>query len=753
MLAQPWLGPWRGLGRALGGSAHASARTIAPQAEHEASPPWVAAARQRRRVLLLLTAAFAALGAVFMAAATPPDAGLIAWLHGALGVTLVAWIGAGMATALMGAVVMLRGDLHALTLRPARAPIHASARTAVIMPICNEDITTVFAGLRATCESLASTGALRLFDFYLLSDTTDPALRTAELQAWQRLRAMLGDDLANASVPGDDARIFYRWRRRRTRRKSGNVANFCRRWGARYRYMVVLDADSTMRGDTLVALVRLMEQHPQAGIIQTLPQPYGHRTLHARVQQFASRVTGRLFALGMAYWQLGDSHYWGHNAIIRVAPFMQHCALATLPGRGALAGDILSHDFVEAALMRRAGYGVWLAPDLGGSWEQLPPNLLEELQRDRRWCRGNLQNVRLVAEPGFSAAHRAMLAVGAMSYVMAPLWLIFVALGVFVAGAAADEGVTATASTSLWVLTLTLLLAPRLLGVAAVRLAGEHKQFGGTGKLLASALLEMGVSTLQAPVRMLAHSAFVLAPLLGLALEWRSPPREAQSIAWREALTRIGTLAALPAAFALLVLFGDDSASPHLMALLLLWLAAVPLTVLGSRVKIGAALERRKWLRVPDEHRPPRVLARAIERLGFRDLVPAQPKATASVRALIPLGRRRWAWPTLQLRRAPAFAAAFALAFVALLVPRGALTSGEQQAELLTQAALDSSSVGVATARPRMEIPSLQSSPPTLERRTAERTRPAQMVDDALRERAIAWVQRRLEGDDADVQS
>jgi membrane glycosyltransferase len=300
----------------------------------------MAAARKRRRALLLLTAAFAALGAVLTVAATPPDGGPIAWAHGVLGVALVAWIGAGMATALMGAVVMLRGDRFALTLRKARAPLHASARTAVIMPICNEDITTVFAGLRATCESLAGTGALRLFDFYVLSDSTDPALRAAELQAWQRLRQMLGDDPTSAAGPGERASIFYRWRRRRTKRKSGNVADFCRRWGARYRYMMVLDADSTMQGDTLVSLLRLMEENPRAGIIQTLPQPYGHRTLHARVQQFATRVTGRLFALGMAYWQLGDSHYWGHNAIIRVAPFMRHCALAPLRGRGALAGDI-----------------------------------------------------------------------------------------------------------------------------------------------------------------------------------------------------------------------------------------------------------------------------------------------------------------------------------------------------------------------------------------------------------------------------
>ena len=322
------------------------------------------------------------------------------------------------------------------------------------MPICNEEIAAVFAGLRATCESLAATGALRLFDIYVLSDTSEPTLQAAELRAWARLCTMLGE-------PADGSgRLHYRWRKRRVKRKAGNVADFCRRWGRAYRYMVVLDADSTMSGDTLVHLVRLMEQEPRAGIVQTLPQVAHANTLHARAQQFASRVTGRLYARGMAWWQLGDAHYWGHNAILRVEPFMHHCGLAKLPGRGGLAGEILSHDFVEAALMGRMGYEVWMVPELGGSWEQTPSNLLDELQRDRRWCQGNLQNLRLVAEPGWRGAHRAMFAVGALSYGVAPLWLLFMALGV--GSASHVRGVSGTGNAALWLLTLALLLLPRV---------------------------------------------------------------------------------------------------------------------------------------------------------------------------------------------------------------------------------------------------------------------------------------------------
>ncbi len=193
--------------------------------------------------------------------AAAPDA--LWWSTTTLMTLLFAWVGVGCATAAMGVWALWRGDRHAPMLAAAHGPIDPDARTAIVMPICNEDIAEVFAGLRATCESLAATGAMTLFDVFVLSDTADPALRAAEQRAWARLRTMLGDPVDGAG------RLFYRWRRRRTKRKAGNVADFCRRWGRSYRYMVVLDADSTMSGDALVKLVRLMEQYPRAGIIQT----------------------------------------------------------------------------------------------------------------------------------------------------------------------------------------------------------------------------------------------------------------------------------------------------------------------------------------------------------------------------------------------------------------------------------------------------------------------------------------------------
>lgn len=720
MHARPWFGLLRGSLAALMPGLQFFWNLHSP-------PAWVFAAKRRRRVLLMVIALLASLATLLVVQSAPPDAGLAWTLYAVLGVLMLAWVGAGLATALMGVLVLLRGDSHALRLEDDNAPIDASARTAIIMPICNEDISTVFAGLRATCESLAATGALKLFDFYLLSDSSDPAVREAEVRAWERLRTLLGD-----SDVGHGGRVFYRHRRRRTKRKAGNVADFCRRWGSNYRYMVVLDADSTMHGETLVSLVRLMEQNPRAGIVQTLPQAYGHNTLHARVQQFASRVTGRLFALGMAYWQLGEAHYWGHNAILRVEPFMRHCAMAPIVGRGGLSGEILSHDFVEAAMMRRAGYEVWLAPQLEGSWEQLPPNLLDEMQRDRRWCQGNLQNAQLIAEPGWRPAHRTMFAVGALSYLMAPLWLLFVALGAIVS----THAESAAQGSALWVLTLLLLLTPRALGVASVWLKGEHADYGGRLRLVTSAVFELVVSALQAPVRMLAHTTFVIGTLTGLRLDWKSPPRDATAIGWTDALRRVGLLAAPAGLLAVLALPGDALSAPHLVPLLAALLLAVPLAVLSSHPSVGAALRGMRMLWVPEENRPPLTLRRAIEQRGFADLVPLP--APQPPRVFAPA-------QALRSPRVQRFSLAMGSAAVAMFValtPRYAVTP-ELPVSLERQQQLYS-------ALPAIELPSLMmaSDSPRQPVRTIRDQRPARMIDEAVRQRARDAVQRTLSSEE-----
>ncbi|HSC62622.1 MAG TPA: glucans biosynthesis glucosyltransferase MdoH, partial [Caldimonas sp.] len=536
MPAVPWAGsPWRRPVRRLLGRLPKVPRRRAS----DARPLML-----RRVMLLVLVMLGAYVGTQAMAEILPERGASLAerGLLVLFGV-LFAWISAGFWTGVMGAGVLLFGRgksplMRGLASLPVR-PLDPDARTAIVMPICNEHVPTVFGGLSATIDSLISTGESENFDVYVLSDTSDPDIRAAEQAAWSDLAGRIA---ASSVGEGPALRVHYRWRQRRVKRKAGNVADFCHRWGAAYRYLVVLDADSVMTGECLTTLVRLMEAHPDAGIIQTAPRAVGHETLHGRVQQFSARAYGPLFTAGMRFWQLGESHYWGHNAILRMAPFMAHCALAPLSGAGPLSGEVMSHDFVEAALMRRAGWKVWVADEIDGSYEQVPPNLLAELQRDRRWCHGNLQNSRLMFEPRLHAVHRTAFLTGVLAYASSPLWLAFLLLSTLLFAQTVGSDPTyftepyqlfpiwPTANVALMLtlfgLTAVLLLAPKVLSLVALVARGEAERFGGAARLVASALIEFVHSLLLAPVRMLFHTQFVIAALTGWRLDWKSPPRD-----------------------------------------------------------------------------------------------------------------------------------------------------------------------------------------------------------------------------------
>ncbi|WP_422403654.1 glucans biosynthesis glucosyltransferase MdoH [Pseudomonas sp. GZD-209] len=528
---------------------------------------------------------------------------------------LFCWVSAGFWTALMGFLELLTGrDKYRISGSSAgNEPIPTEARTALVMPICNEDVPRVFAGLRATFESVAASGNLDRFDFFVLSDTNDTDIAVAEQQAWL-------DVCREAKGFG---RIFYRRRRRRVKRKSGNLDDFCRRWGGEYKYMVVLDADSVMSGECLSSLVRLMEANPDAGIIQTGPKASGMDTLYARMQQFATRVYGPLFTAGLHFWQLGESHYWGHNAIIRMKPFIEHCALAPLPGKGAFAGAILSHDFVEAALMRRAGWGVWIAYDLPGSYEELPPNLLDELKRDRRWCHGNLMNFRLFLVKGMHPVHRAVFLTGVMSYLSAPLWFLFLVLSTALLATNTlmepqyfiepfqlyplwpqwhPEKAIALFST-----TIVLLFLPKLLSVILIWAKGAT-EFGGRIKVTLSMLMEMLFSMLLAPVRMIFHTRFVLAAFLGWAATWNSPQRDDDSTPWSEAVRRHGPQTLLGFAWAALVAWLNPSFLWWLAPIVGSLLLSIPVSVISSRTRLGLAAKDEKLFLIPEEYATPQEL-------------------------------------------------------------------------------------------------------------------------------------------------
>jgi membrane glycosyltransferase len=553
----------------------------------------------------------------------------------------------------MGFFVLLRGgDRHLISRSAvsASAALPAAARTAIVMPICNEDVRRVFAGLRATYESVARAHALDHFDFYVLSDTGNPDVCVAELDAWNALREELGAE----------SRLFYRHRRRRVKRKSGNIDDFCRRWGAKYRYMVVLDADSIMSGECLTTLVRLMEARPDAGIIQTAPRAVGRDTLHARMQQFSNHVYGPMFTAGLHYWQLGESHYWGHNAIIRLEPFIKHCALAPLPGWGSLAGEILSHDFVEAALMRRAGYGVWIAYDLDGSYEETPPNLLEEVKRDRRWCHGNLMNARLMFARGMHPVHRWVFLTGALAYLSAPLWLGFLTLSTWllVAHTNAEPRYFVMPhqlfplwpswrpeyAMALFTAVASVLFLPKLL---ATLLAGARNAaaYGGVIRLTFSMLVEVLMSALLAPVRMLFHTQFVFAALLGWQIQWKSPARADKSTSLAQALRRHGMQSVIGLVWVGVVAWKAPAMLPWLAPVASGLLLAIPISIFTSYTLPGVLARKAKLFMTPDETYPPREVtatahyardARPLPR--FADAV-IDPEIYAVVRSAAPRSR------------------------------------------------------------------------------------------------------------------
>lgn len=528
---------------------------------------------------------------------------------------LFCWVSAGFWTALMGFLQLLIGkDKYSISWSTVGdEPLNPQNRTALIMPICNEDVGRVFAGLQATWESVVRTGQSEHFDVYILSDSYDPDIVMAEQKAWMEL----------IKEVGGAGKIFYRRRRRRVKRKSGNIDDFCRRWGSQYSYMVVLDADSVMSGECLTGLVRMMEANPNAGIIQSSPKASGMDTLYARCQQFATRVYGPLFTAGLHFWQLGESHYWGHNAIIRIKPFIEHCALAPLPGEGSFAGSILSHDFVEAALMRRAGWGVWIAYDLPGSYEELPPNLLDELKRDRRWCHGNLMNFRLFLVKGMHPVHRAVFLTGVMSYLSAPLWFMFLMLSTAlqVVHTLVEPQYflqprqlfpvwpqwRPELAIALFSTTLVLLFLPKLLSVLLILCKGA-KPYGGAIRLFLSLLLEMFFSVLLAPVRMLFHTVFVVSAFLGWEVVWNSPQRDDDATPWSEAFKRHGSQLLLGIVWAVGMGVLDLNFLWWLAPIVFSLILSPFVSVISSRASVGLASKRAKLFLIPEEYAIPQEL-------------------------------------------------------------------------------------------------------------------------------------------------
>jgi len=539
----------------------------------------------------------------------------------ALFVVLFAWVAFSFVTSLVGFVSLLAArsrNRHGGEAAARPAASEPPSRTALLFPVYNEDPAHVTARLQAMHESLRDTGAAEHFDFFVLSDTTRPDVWIAEEAAFLKVRADVGDG----------GRIFYRHRRHNVGRKAGNIADWVRRFGGAYAFMVVLDADSLMSGETLVRMVGEMQRHPRLGLLQTLPVIVNGSTPFARLQQFANRLYGPMLGFGLACWHGTESNYWGHNAILRTRAFAAHAGLPTLRGRKPVGGEILSHDFVEAALMRRGGWAVRFAPDLGGSYEESPPALSDHSVRDRRWAQGNLQHMGVLPARGLHPVSRLHLLTGIGAYVTAPLWLVFLLIGILTALQAqfvrpeyfpggfalfpkwpAQDPVRAA-----WVFagTMSLLFLPKLLAWFAMLVrSGQRRAFGGGIRSFASVVLESVVSGLMAPVTMLDQSLTVAAALAGRDVGWNVQRRDDGALPW----TRVARVYAAHTLFGVLLAAAAYAVSWPLF----LWmtpviagmLLAIPLAALTADARLGRRLRRLGLLLVPEEHAPPAILERA----------------------------------------------------------------------------------------------------------------------------------------------
>ncbi len=521
-----------------------------------------------------------------------------------------------------------------------------ATRTALVMPIYNEDPQKTTSALQAMAEALAAIEAHAEFEIVVLSDSTDADAWIRETLSVDRMRRSLA-----VIMP-----VWYRRRWQNLARKSGNVEDFVKRWGGRYDFMIVLDADSLIDAPTLARLARAMQADPDLGILQTAPQLIGAKTLFGRLQQFAACVYGPVITRGLAAWSGDTGNYWGHNAIIRVAAFAASCGLPHLKGRKPFGGHVLSHDFVEAALMRRSGWKVAMTTELGCSWEESPPSLIDIAVRDRRWAQGNLQHSKIIGASGLRLTSRLHLGIGIMSYLSSPLWLLLLTLGFALTLQARlirpeyfsqDFQLFPTwprfdteLMMALFWFSVIVLLVPKMLGLVRALLSARIRgSCGGVIGVCASVLFEVLLSALYAPILMWIQSRYVFEILMGRDSGWKAQRREGGG-SWAEAWAFHKRHMLIACVTATTVWF----LSPALLAWVSPALLGLFLSVLLSRASgselIGRGLSRVALLRTPEEmHRPALVLRRdellataaALPRDGLRHLARNPAARTAQV--------------------------------------------------------------------------------------------------------------------------
>ncbi|WP_404713628.1 glucans biosynthesis glucosyltransferase MdoH [Sphingomonas sp. MMS24-J13] len=436
-----------------------------------------------------------------------------------LSFALFSWIAFGFLNACAGFCVMMRQR------RSAGAPGFAlpAERVAVLMPVYNEDVAAIGGRIARMGASLRRVGAAHLFDFFILSDSNEAA-EADERAMCRRLRDVHGPA------------VYYRRRPVNTARKPGNIAEWVGRFGGGYEAMIILDADSLMTGETMVRLATALEDEPRLGLIQTNPQLIGGRTLFARWQQFAGALYGPTASAGLDWWSGNEATFWGHNAIVRTRAFAQSCGLPRLSGPEPFGGHILSHDMVEAALLRRRGWATRMMILSAGSYEECPPTLVDHGVRDRRWCQGNIQHLRLLDTAGLHWISRLQLLMGASAYMTSPLWLLMLLVGLYqgtmIGAPMADSG------TSRWLIALTVLLLFGGKAIALLWAAFDRRLvavMGGWRAILIGVAVDVPLSIIAAPVIMASQCISIGEILAGRKSGWLPQRRDTDGIMLAEA--------------------------------------------------------------------------------------------------------------------------------------------------------------------------------------------------------------------------
>ncbi len=534
---------------------------------------------------------------------------------------LFAWIAQAFVSALAGFLLIVTRKGGRLGLDDDGALPRLSSRTALLMPTYNEDPERLLAGLQAIYESVRATGQLDQFDFFVLSDTRRADIQADEERAFAALRERLGDH----------DRLFYRLRDDNHERKAGNVAEWVRRFGGAYPQMLILDADSLMTGDTIVRLAGAMERNADVALIQTLPMIVNGNTLFARMQQFAGRVYGPVIAHGIAWWHGAESNYWGHNAIIRTRAFAEEGGLPELRGIKPFKGTVLSHDFVEAALLRRGGWALHMVPGLSGSYEEGPPSLTDMLIRDRRWCQGNLQHTAVLPAKGLHWVSRWHLLMGIGHYFTAPMWAMLMLIGLAIplqhAGLAWESislpGFSPTAywkeqdpERFIWVfiLTMSVLLAPKFMGYLTLFFDRQTRRgCGGAVRAFLSMVLETLLAALMAPITMYVQSRGVAEVLAGKDSGWDAQRRDDGSVPFSSLLRSYGGVTFLGVLAGGMAYAISPSLAAWMGPVIAGLLLSIPIVMLTSSRSAGQWLRRIGIFATPEERAPPQVITRAAE--------------------------------------------------------------------------------------------------------------------------------------------